>query len=481
MASDVTNFKAPAQSLGSLDADAAARLITAAADVALVVDAHGVIQDIAFGASDAAIEGGAEWVGRPWTDTVTLESRPKVEALLRDAAGDAAPRWRQVTHSATTGVDVPILYSAIKIGRRGRVLALGRDLRSVATLQQRLLDTQRSMELEYSRLRQAETRYRLLFQLGAEAVLILEAGSQKVVESNPAAVRILGETSKRVTGRVFPYGLDVDSTTAVQSQLDKLKAAGRADEVVVRVANGAQRFVLSMSLFRHESSTFCLARLSALAGDARAAAGTPVRSRLLEVVDRLPDGFVVTDLDGRVLTANPAFLDLAQLGSEEQARGELLSRWLGRPGVDLEVLLKNLIQHGSIRLFSTTVLGQFGSSAEVEISAVAVPSGEQPCLGFTLRYTGPRQAPVARPGRQLPRSMEQLTELIGRVPLKDLVRDTTDVIERMCIEAALELTKDNRASAAEMLGLSRQSLYVKLRRFGLSDADDLTEAADPAP
>ena len=31
----------------------------------------------------------------------------------------------------------------------------------------------------------------------------------------------------------------------------------------------------------------------------------------------------------------------------------------------------------------------------------------------------------------------------------------------------LRLTRDNRASAAEMLGLSRQSLYAKLRRHGL--------------
>ena len=65
--------------------------------------------------------------------------------------------------------------------------------------------------------------------------------------------------------------------------------------------------------------------------------------------------------------------------------------------------------------------------------------------------------------------MEQLTALIGRMPLKDLVREATDLIERLCIEAALELTGDNRASAAEMLGLSRQSLYVKLRRYGISD------------
>jgi DNA-binding NtrC family response regulator len=62
-----------------------------------------------------------------------------------------------------------------------------------------------------------------------------------------------------------------------------------------------------------------------------------------------------------------------------------------------------------------------------------------------------------------------MTELVGRMPLKDIVRDTTDLIEQLCIESALKLTNGNRASAAEMLGLSRQSLYVKLRRFDLVD------------
>jgi DNA-binding NtrC family response regulator len=56
------------------------------------------------------------------------------------------------------------------------------------------------------------------------------------------------------------------------------------------------------------------------------------------------------------------------------------------------------------------------------------------------------------------------------------VSETTDLIEQMCIEAALELTGDNRSSAAEMLGLSRQSLYVKLRRFGINVPDSESEA-----
>jgi transcriptional regulator PpsR len=105
----------------------------------------------------------------------------------------------------------------------------------------------------------------------------------------------------------------------------------------------------------------------------------------------------------------------------------------------------------------------------VEISAVAVVDGQLPCLGFTIRDVGRRLTADTRGAREMPRSVGQMTELVGRVPLKDIVRDTTDLIEQLCIEAALELTSDNRASAAEMLGLSRQSLYVKLRRFNLGD------------
>ena len=106
---------------------------------------------------------------------------------------------------------------------------------------------------------------------------------------------------------------------------------------------------------------------------------------------------------------------------------------------------------------------------QVEISAVSVRSAGQPCFGYAVRNVGPRVHVAPRAAKELPRSVEQLTELIGRVALKDLVREATEVIERLSIEAALELTGDNRASAAEMLGLSRQSLYVKLRRYGLGD------------
>jgi transcriptional regulator PpsR len=213
-----------------------------------------------------------------------------------------------------------------------------------------------------------------------------------------------------------------------------------------------------------------MVRFSALVGDGGAAPASRSNSSVLAVIERAPDGFVVTDPEGRIMAANPAFLDLAQLGAEEQALGESLGRWLGRPGVDLSVLIANLRQHESVRLFATTLNGEYGTTAEVEISAVSVPHGEPPCLGFSIRNVGRRLAGEPIAGREMPRSIEQLTELIGKVSMKDLVREATDMIEKLCIEAALEITQNNRASAAEMLGLSRQGLYVKLRRHGLADA-----------
>jgi transcriptional regulator PpsR len=213
-------------------------------------------------------------------------------------------------------------------------------------------------------------------------------------------------------------------------------------------------------------------RISTRAAEASDIVLPKPQRKLLKAVEHGPDAFVVTTHEGRITIANAAFLDLAQLPSLELARQETLDRWLGRPGVDFDVLSATLKSRGSVRLFATVLRGEHGAVAEVEVSAVAVMNGGKPCYGFAIRDIGPRlpiERPAAEPGRALPRSVEQLTELIGRVPLKDLVREATDVIERLAIEAALELTGDNRASAAEMLGLSRQSLYVKLRRYGLGD------------
>jgi DNA-binding NtrC family response regulator len=64
-------------------------------------------------------------------------------------------------------------------------------------------------------------------------------------------------------------------------------------------------------------------------------------------------------------------------------------------------------------------------------------------------------------------NVRSILGMVGTASLKDIVARSSDVVEKMCIEAAVDLTQNNRVAAAEMLGLSRQSLYVKLRKYDL--------------
>jgi len=201
------------------------------------------------------------------------------------------------------------------------------------------------------------------------------------------------------------------------------------------------------------------------------------RGRLIRIVDAttVPKAGTLAKTKNRLWRIHSAFdLPGERFGFFEltdQQGGETLDRWLGKPGVELNVLIATLRQRGVVRLFPTTLHGEYGTETEVEVSAVSVIRGDQTCYAFSIRDVGPRPAVDAGGRSELPQSADHLTELVGRMPLREIIRDSTDVIERLCIQTALELCRDNRAQAAEMLGLSRQSLYVKLRRFGLAESE----------
>lgn len=464
------NFTAPSQSLGQLDVLGAARLIAAASDIAVVVDRDGIIRDMACNNEELATDlVHGDWIGRPWLETVTADSRAKIQALLRDAASEGGGRSRQVNHPSGDEVDVPILYSAVRAGGEGGVVAFGRSLQQFSLLQRRLVEAQQSMERDYARLRHVETRYRLIFRVSSEPVLIVDVESHKVIEANPAASEMFGTSTADLLGKPLFEAFEPVADGPLRSLLSVVKTAGRADDVRARLRQGGEEMLVSAFIFRQENASLFLVRLSRMKSDSPVGVVPKMTWKLLKLVENAPDGFVVSDSEGRILSANASFLEMAQLASDQQALNHKLDRWLGRPGVDLDVLIANLRQRGAVRLFASTIQGELGSTVDVEISAASVMNSERPCFGFAIRNIGRRLKGEPRVGPPLPRSVAQLTELVGRVSLKDLVREATDVIEKLSIEAALQMTDDNRASAADLLGLSRQSLYVKLRRYGLTD------------
>ena len=467
----------PDSELANLDAASTDALLKASGDISLVMDADGMVLSVTCGSAQMAAEGFQKWIGQPWVETVTPDSRSKIEALLHDAVESKEPKGRHVNHTSARGSDVPVLYTALSLRGRGRIVAIGRDLRDVASLQQRLVDAQQAMERDYWRLRSVETRYRTLFQISTEAILVMDGDTRKVVEANPAAAELFGDSAKRLIGKTLEDCVGAESAAALESMVLGVRVAGRADEAVIKLGPERREYNVSSFYFRQANDALFLLRIA----PARIEIASAVKPKaILRALEFAPDGFVVTDPEGAVISMNRAFIDLVQLPGESQAVGRSLDSWVGRSRVDFSVLIANLRQHGTIRLFATTLTGEHGAVAEVEISATSIPLADPPCFAFNIRNVGVRVTSESESSVETPRSVEQLTELVGRVPLKELVRDATDVVEKLCIEAALQLTGDNRASAAEVLGVSRQSLYVKLRRYGLSDASLESPEPDPA-
>jgi transcriptional regulator PpsR len=320
--------------LSHLGPDVVAQLLTAAADVVLLIDSQGVICDLAFSGDEPMAQGCQQWRGKPWVQTVTVESQPKVQALLSDTDQDAAALWRHINHTLPDGSDLPLAYSVVRVGsdssaKRGAgvySVAFARDLRPQVTLQQRLVTAQLSMERDYWRLRQAETRYRLLFQLASEPVLILDGALDKITEINPAAQALLGEKtgagSLSLSDRLEPASL-----RTLREMLERLRSTGRSEPVLVRLSSG-QAFMASASQFREDQSLQYLLRLCTQAGPA-----TPVvpsgNQLLARIMEQAPDAMAVTDLDGRIMTVNQAFVDLAELGNADLGAGRTARRLAG--------------------------------------------------------------------------------------------------------------------------------------------------------
>ncbi|MEO0881334.1 MAG: transcriptional regulator PpsR, partial [Pseudomonadota bacterium] len=366
-------------------------------------------------------------------------------------------------HPSQSALDVPVRYTAVKLDKNNRFIILGRDLRGMARLQQRLVEAHQELERDYVRMREAEGRFRILFDTVAEAILVIEPNTFTIEDANPAAQRLLRSNGTPLAGQGLSDVFAPSEAAKIGELLSKCLSAGTADVSDLKLTTKRKANVTASS-FREGRDVRLIVRLTDVGIEP---ADFTSHQALLSYLDDLPDGLVLADNDQRIIAANSAFSQMTQMSSETEAKGGRLHDFLGRSATDLNVLFSALKKHGVIRNFATVARDRFGNEEQVELSAVAAPSGEENIFAFSIRSVARRLSDTARLDQQLPSSSAQFTELVGRVPLKDIVRESTALIERLCIEAALEITDNNRASAAEMLGLSRQGLYSKLKRVGL--------------
>ena len=427
-------------------------------DVTLMLDMDGVIRDATL-SNAVSNESVDEWRGRLWGDTVGDIGSSKVMRMVEDARERGVSAFRQVTQRFPSGLEVPMEYTTVRLGGKAGLIAIGRNLQVVAELQSRLIAAQQAMEQEYWKLREVETRYRMLFDASNEAVLLLKADTLQIMEANPAAIRGLG----LARGRDILPEMAAEEREPFQAMLQRVRQAGRAPGVMLHLGPDRAAWLVRASLMTSEPGQMFLVQL-APAGAPQSAVRPNEQTSLDEFADRLPDAVVIIDRDGVIRRANRAFLDLVQVGGEGALLGERLGRWLSRPGADLSVLLANLNRHGSVRLFATGIQGELGGETEVEISAVGNTQTRPTIIALLLRDVG-RRLPANEDTTSLQAALAAIIEQTGKTSLRTLVRDAVGLVERHYIGAALDLSGGNRTAAAELLGMSRQGFYKKLAQY----------------
>lgn len=447
-------------------------------DVALLLDREGIIRKVTVASSFAAAGNMEDLVGRPWVETVRDVGDEKVRRMVEEATRGGVSAFRQFTQCFPNGLELPMEFTTVQLGNDGSLLAVGKNLQAVAELQSRLVTAQQAMEREYWKLRYLEARYRLLLDASKEPVLLVKASNLRIVEANPSASRALGVATGNGSTIEESELLDLVQTTerkSLESMLVRVRDQGKAPAMLLHLGQDHRPWFVQASLVTSEQGLVFLLQLT----PAGSAAIEPDDSlQFKQLVESTPDALLMIDAQGRIIKANPAFMDLVQVRSESSLEGQMLARWMGRPGADLKVLLANLFQHGVVRLFSTTMQSELGIPTEVEISAVGDRPAKPQRIGLIIRDVGSRLPPPQQGDKDLGSRLGSLSKQIGHSPLRKLVKDTVGVVESHYIEAALELTEGNRTAAAEVLGISRQSLYAKLNRYGLGNGSDLSNS-DP--
>ncbi len=447
-------------------------------DVTLLLDAEGVIREVTF-ASSLATENSGSWLGRPWVETVKSLGNSNIQRMLDDAKTTGISAFRQVTQRFPSGLEIPMEYTTVLLGGRAGMLAVGKNLQAVAELQSRLIAAQQTMERDYWKLLEVETRYRLLFDASNEAVLILKAANLRIVEANPAALQALQLTPQSrddVAGQELLPILPAPDRTALQAMLARVREQGKAPGIIIHIGQARISWMVRATLVTSEPAPVFLLQLTPVGAVPSATARTKTPSTD-DLIEQSPDGFVVFNQDGIVLKANRAFLDLIEIGSKSSVIGERLSRWLWRPGADVSVLLSHVNRNRTVRMFSTIIHSELGTETEVEISAAGDRETDSPVIAAVLRDVSRRLQSTAGPDT-LRSSLATMSEQVGKTPLRKLVRNTVSVVEQHYVKAALELSEGNRTAAAEILGLSRQSLYAKLNRYGLEGDVDAAIKGD---
>ena len=451
-----------------LNPDIFGDVILRASDISLLIDTAGLILEVIYNTENKNLGGIEHWRTRNIRDFITKESGIKLEEILNlssNASNKVEKDTIQLNHTKNDGTDFPIQYSVHPTGVNNQILLFGRDLTQIAQAQQELMKTQLKFEREYDRYRSFDTKYRVILeQCGSAFIIVDETG--KIVDFNKKATTIIERTDlQHITLEEL---INQRTSTEILNELETLNKNAPSNALKAFLKKSNKEVQLKGTFFRSNEGVHTLIRLNNTAS--HNAPHAREKLYLSDLYQKTTDAFVFIDEAGKIVDTNDSFLTLSENANVDEVVGKSFSAFLRNTITDLKILTDNSKKLGKIRNYATEFITAFGSKIPVTISSTWVSNEDDDFYGFILRDSSNIEFEKQNDNEQY--SWEATTKLVGSAPLKELVAQTGDIAERICLETALNLTSNNKVAAADLLSLSRQSLYVKLRKHNLLDNKD---------
>jgi PAS domain-containing protein len=235
----------------------------------------------------------------------------------------------------------------------------------------------------------------VLFATASSAVILADDTTGIVVAINPAALGLLGARRAAVQGLDWREVFAQPCAQPLQAAVAKAKTSGCATQATVYSRTRAAALTATVSRFYSSNHPYLLIRVASGCGDTPVS--SPSDSVVLDQLDALSSGFVLTDGELRLEFWNRAFLELVGEQPGRAFEGISLLRWLNLMPADLDRMRDQMARHEATTFALTTLCAQSAFPTSVEFTAVAVPDAACPHWGFILRKAGSRRAKVRKP------------------------------------------------------------------------------------
>ena len=441
-------------------------LIQHLGDINILIDVSGVILKINT-PIDSPLADLSSWINKNMNDTLTIESREKLDAQLTSLSdiSRTVTKAFELNHISVETGEFPVRYKGFKLSGTDTILLVGNDLTPVAEIQKKFVTSQLALEREYTKYRSYETRYKVLVDFTSDPIILIDGFKGLVLDANPPGHQMLHLKKGKLVGQQLEKLVYWDGAGKILEVLKSDALANVTRVLSLKVTKASTKVRIKPAVFRAENELCLLLKITPIKESISSIGEFP--EILNKYYENTRDSMIFTDKSGIIKYSNNSFLSLCNSGSDQLILGRSFSDFLARGTIDLKVLIDAALENGTTMPFATQFVSTYDIKLNVEITATKAFNEYGTFICFQIRYSsnaGKQNADELVVSEQ---ATQKIMKLVGSAPLKELVADTNDIVEKICIETALKMTRNNRVATAEMLNLSRQSLYVKLRKYSL--------------